>query len=61
MSISYDGILEGVFYDELMGVRKQKESILGVIRGFFGCFGGKGRCGTIAIDFGVPISLSVGV
>ncbi|KAI1700141.1 acyltransferase domain-containing protein [Ditylenchus destructor] len=57
VSISYDQVLEGNFYNELTGIRKKKETISSALRGFFRCFGGVGKCGTIVIDFGKPISL----
>ncbi|KAI1702794.1 acyltransferase domain-containing protein [Ditylenchus destructor] len=57
VSISYDQVLEGNFYNELMGIRKKKETVGSALRGFFRCFGGVGKCGTIVIDFGKPISL----
>lgn len=42
VSIAYDNVAEGIFYEELMGVRKEKENVLGVmgdygiIKGFIG-------------------------
>ena len=59
VSYSYDNIVEGIFHEELMGIRKEKESVLGVIRGIFKGFGKRGKCGTVTIDFGTPCRLTV--
>ncbi|KAH7701596.1 Protein ACL-6 a, partial [Aphelenchoides avenae] len=58
VSISYDNVAEGIFYDELMGVRKEKESVLGVIKGLIRGFGMHGMCGTVCMDFGEPVLLT---
>jgi 1-acyl-sn-glycerol-3-phosphate acyltransferase len=58
VSYSYDNIVEGIFHDELMGIRKEKESVMGIIRGIFKGFGKRERCGTVTIDFGSPCKLT---
>lgn len=59
VAFTYDSAAEGIFYDELLGVRKKKESVLGVIRGVIYSFGGRGKCGTVTLNFGNPIRLTV--
>lgn len=59
VSYSYDNIVEGIFHEELMGVRKEKESFLGVLRGVFKGFGKKGKCGVVTVNFGTPCKLTV--
>jgi glycerol-3-phosphate O-acyltransferase len=58
VSFSYDNIVEGIFHEELMGIRKEKESVIGVIRGIFKGFGRRGKCGTVTVDFGTPCLLT---
>lgn len=59
VSFSYDNVVEGIFYDELLGIRKQKESVLGVIKGLYKSFGKQGQCGTVIMNFGNPVRLMV--
>lgn len=59
VSFSYDSVAEGIFYDELLGIRKKKESVIGVIRGVFNSFGERGKCGTVTMNFGNPVRLTV--
>ncbi|CAD5224508.1 unnamed protein product [Bursaphelenchus okinawaensis] len=57
-SITYDSAVEGVFYNELMGVRKKKENFFRVIKGVWESFSRKTPCGVVCIDFGEPRLLS---
>lgn len=59
VSFSYDNVIEGMFYDELLGIRKEKESVMGVIKGIYKSFGEQGRCGTVMMNFGTPVRLTV--
>lgn len=59
VSISYDKIIEGVYYDELMGLPKKRESIWMVIKAFFSIFSTGNKCGDAVIDIGEPVSLNV--
>uniref|UniRef100_A0A914D1K8 Phospholipid/glycerol acyltransferase domain-containing protein n=1 Tax=Acrobeloides nanus TaxID=290746 RepID=A0A914D1K8_9BILA len=58
VSFSYDNVIEGMFYDELLGIRKEKESVMGVIKGIYKSFGEQGRCGTVMMNFGTPVRLT---
>ncbi|CAD5231890.1 unnamed protein product [Bursaphelenchus xylophilus] len=57
-SITYDAVVEGVFYNELMGIRKVQENFLGVIKGVWESFSRTKPCGVVSIDFGRPRLLS---
>ncbi|KAE9551115.1 hypothetical protein FO519_005673 [Halicephalobus sp. NKZ332] len=57
VSYSYDNIVEGIFHEELMGIRKEKESVWGIFRGILKGFGKKEKCGTVTINFGSPCRL----
>ena len=59
LSISYDAVVEGIWYEELMGIRKPKENLLGVLKGVFQSFWRKFVCGTVCVDFGRPVLLTV--
>lgn len=59
VSISYDKIIEGVYYEELMGLPKKRESIWRVIQAFFSIFSIRNKCGDAVIDIGEPVSLNV--
>lgn len=56
--MTYDALIEGIFYHELMGIRKPKENIVNVFRGVFESFRQKFACGTVCVDFGKPVLLS---
>ncbi|WKY11875.1 hypothetical protein Q1695_003445 [Nippostrongylus brasiliensis] len=58
VSYTYDSVAEGVFLDELMGVPKKRESVLGVLYGVLRSFGKPKRCGAVRMHFGTPVLLS---
>ncbi|KAI6189852.1 hypothetical protein M3Y97_00053300 [Aphelenchoides bicaudatus] len=58
VSINYDAPIEGIFYHELMGIRKPKESLVNVFFGMVNSFWLKHACGVVAVDFGKPVLLS---
>ncbi|KHJ95765.1 Acyltransferase [Oesophagostomum dentatum] len=58
VSYTYDNVAEGVFLDELMGVEKKRESVIGVIIGVFKSFGKSKRCGAVRMHYGKPVLLS---
>ncbi|PIO65464.1 hypothetical protein TELCIR_12866 [Teladorsagia circumcincta] len=58
VSYTYDGVAEGVFLDELMGIPKKRESVFRVLCGVLKSFGKPKRCGTVRMHFGTPILLT---
>ncbi|TKR88465.1 hypothetical protein L596_012704 [Steinernema carpocapsae] len=58
VSYTYDQTVEGIFFDELQGNRKKRESILGTIKGVWNAFGIPERCGSVRVHFGPPRLLS---
>lgn len=58
VSYTYDHVAEGVFLDELMGIPKKRESVLGVFCGVLKSFGKPRRCGAVRMHFGEPVLLS---
>lgn len=58
MSFTYDHTAEGIFFNELMGMRKQRESVWRVFKGVVQSLG-SGRCGAVRINFGTPVLLTV--
>ncbi|KAI6242001.1 hypothetical protein M3Y99_00276800 [Aphelenchoides fujianensis] len=58
LSFTYDRVPEGIFHEELMGVRKPTESLLKVIVGAFRCVRARFVCGTVAVTFLPPVLLS---
>ncbi|RCN40702.1 hypothetical protein ANCCAN_13345, partial [Ancylostoma caninum] len=58
VSYTYDNVAEGVFLDELMGIPKKRESVLGIITGVIKSFGMPKRCGAVRIHYGNPVLLS---
>ncbi|KAI6186653.1 hypothetical protein M3Y98_00156000 [Aphelenchoides besseyi] len=58
MSIIYDRCVEGIFVEELMGIRKPPESLLKVISGIFRSFRKKFVCGSVCMTFGSPVLLT---
>ncbi|KAK6753338.1 hypothetical protein RB195_012750 [Necator americanus] len=58
VSYTYDSVAEGVFLDELIGVSKKRESVVGVITGIFKSFGKSKRCGAVRMHYGKPVLLS---
>ncbi|PIO70943.1 Acyltransferase [Teladorsagia circumcincta] len=58
VSYTYDGVAEGVFLDELMGIPKKRESVFRVLCGVLKSFGKPKRCGTVRMHFGAPILLT---
>ncbi|KHN82328.1 putative glycerol-3-phosphate acyltransferase, mitochondrial, partial [Toxocara canis] len=57
VSFTYDQIAEGVFFNELMGMRKQRESVWRVFKGVAQSLG-SGCCGAVRINFGTPVLLT---
>uniref|UniRef100_A0A1I7XI58 PlsC domain-containing protein n=1 Tax=Heterorhabditis bacteriophora TaxID=37862 RepID=A0A1I7XI58_HETBA len=58
VSYTYDQVAEGVFLNELMGIPKMRESVLGVLRGVLKGFGIPQRCGAVRIHYGKPVLLT---
>ncbi|CAI4231305.1 unnamed protein product [Auanema sp. JU1783] len=58
VSYTYDQVAEGVFYNELRGLPKIRESVIDVFRGVIKTFGLDKRCGAVRIHYGKPILLS---
>uniref|UniRef100_A0A8R1HPI7 PlsC domain-containing protein n=1 Tax=Caenorhabditis japonica TaxID=281687 RepID=A0A8R1HPI7_CAEJA len=61
VSYTYDSVVEGIFLDELMGVPKKPENLLGVILNVFSGFSKQKQCGIVRIHYGRPILLTVSV
>uniref|UniRef100_F1KT36 Glycerol-3-phosphate acyltransferase n=1 Tax=Ascaris suum TaxID=6253 RepID=F1KT36_ASCSU len=57
VSFTYDHTAEGIFFNELMGMRKQRESVWRVFKGVVQSLG-SGRCGAVRINFGTPVLLT---
>ncbi|EYB89956.1 hypothetical protein Y032_0225g2758 [Ancylostoma ceylanicum] len=58
VSYTYDNVAEGVFLDELMGIPKKRESVLGIATAVVKSFGMPKRCGAVRIHYGNPVLLS---
>ncbi|KAK0413697.1 hypothetical protein QR680_006948 [Steinernema hermaphroditum] len=58
VSFTYDQTVEGIFFDELLGSNKKRESIWGTIKGVYNVFGVPERCGSVRVNFGAPRLLS---
>lgn len=58
VSYTYDNIAEGIFLDELLGIPKKRESVLGVLYAAVKSFGNSRRCGAVRLHFGSAVLLS---
>lgn len=56
-SVTYEQIAEGIFFEELMGMPKQRESVWGVFKNVIQSFG-YSHCGAVRLHFGAPVRLT---
>ncbi|CAD6196426.1 unnamed protein product [Caenorhabditis auriculariae] len=58
VAYTYDAVYEGIFLNELMGLPKERESLMGVVKGVFKGFSQPGRCGVVRMHYGQPFLLT---
>ncbi|CAI5452847.1 unnamed protein product [Caenorhabditis angaria] len=58
VSYTYDAVVEGVFLNELMGIPKVRESVMGVFKGIFDGFSKSKQCGIVRMHYGRPVLLT---
>uniref|UniRef100_A0A0N5APW0 PlsC domain-containing protein n=1 Tax=Syphacia muris TaxID=451379 RepID=A0A0N5APW0_9BILA len=57
VSFTYEQLAEDMFFEELMGKQKTRESVWGSVKGMWRSIG-IGRCGAVRMHFGAPVLLS---